>query len=118
MEPQMDEPFIVFIVGFRINNYWKVHKWFPVLLAFKRILKELDNNRDTGCMGYECWGEVTNNCWTMREIRVQSIFLHGLILIPKLVEVVMLVYGTRCISPSQVLLKRYIKTCHHLDWEK
>ena len=58
MEPLVDEPFIVFIVGFRINNYWKLHKWLPVVRAFKRMLKELDRHPDIGCMGYEYWVAV------------------------------------------------------------
>ncbi|MGD8567782.1 MAG: DUF4188 domain-containing protein [Gammaproteobacteria bacterium] len=67
MEPTMDEPFIVFIVGFRINNYWKVHKWLPVRLAFRRMLNELAKNPHKGCLGYEYWGGRTPMCiqyWT------------------------------------------------------
>ncbi|HEY5603637.1 MAG TPA: DUF4188 domain-containing protein [Gammaproteobacteria bacterium] len=55
MEPLADDPFIVFIVGYRINKYWKVHKWLPVARAFQRMLKELDSNPALGCMGYEYW---------------------------------------------------------------
>ena len=62
MEPVIDEPFIVFIVGFRINKYWKIHKWLPVIFAFNRMLKELDNNPDKGCMGYEYWGGRVRVC--------------------------------------------------------
>jgi hypothetical protein len=62
MEPLVDEPFIVFIVGFRINKYWKIHKWMPVLRAFKRMLKELENNPGKGCMGYEYWSGRGRTC--------------------------------------------------------
>ncbi|WP_455222447.1 DUF4188 domain-containing protein [Kaarinaea lacus] len=62
MEPVVNEPFIVFIVGFRINHYWKLHKWLPVVFAFKRMLKELDNSPDKGCMGYEYWGGRVRVC--------------------------------------------------------
>lgn len=70
MEPVVDEPFIVFIVGFRINNYWKVHKWLPVKLALRRMLKDLTANPQIGCLGYEYWGGRTSLClqyWTSYE---------------------------------------------------
>ena len=62
MEPLVDEPFIVFIVGFRINKYWKIHKWLPVVLAFKRMLKQLASDPGTGCKGYESWGGRVRVC--------------------------------------------------------
>lgn len=62
LEPLMDEPFIVFIVGFRINNYWKIHKWLPVRTAFRRMLKELGKNPQKGCLGFEYWGGRTPIC--------------------------------------------------------
>lgn len=62
MEPSIDEPFIVFIVGFRINNYWKIHKWFPVKLAFRRMLNELAQDQGRGCLGYQYWGGRVPMC--------------------------------------------------------
>ncbi len=62
MEPKVDQSFIVFIVGIRINRVWKIHKWIPVVRAFNRMLRELDSSRKKGCMGYENWGGRVRIC--------------------------------------------------------
>ena len=38
-----DEPFVLFLVGMRLNDLWRVHRWLPVLLAMPRMLRELDD---------------------------------------------------------------------------
>ena len=38
---QFDEPYVVFIIGMRINRLWKVHRWLPIMLAMTRMLREL-----------------------------------------------------------------------------
>lgn len=42
--------FVVFIIGMRINRWWKPWKWLPVLLAMPRMLIELGRNPDLGLM--------------------------------------------------------------------
>ena len=39
---EIDGDFVVFLIGMRINRLWKPHKWFPVLMAMPKMLKELD----------------------------------------------------------------------------
>ena len=34
--------FVVFLIGMRINNLWKPHKWLPSLRTMPKILKELE----------------------------------------------------------------------------
>jgi len=66
LEPNIETPFVVFVIGFRINSYWKIHKWLPVLRAFKAIHKELDNKSEIGCMGFETWsgrGRLSIQYW-------------------------------------------------------
>ncbi|MFC7079834.1 DUF4188 domain-containing protein [Halorussus caseinilyticus] len=41
LHAEMDEPFVVFLVGMRINSFWRVWEWLPVLLAMPRMLREL-----------------------------------------------------------------------------
>jgi len=62
LEPLQEEPFIVFIVGYRINRYWKLHKWLPVAWAFKRMLRQLATDPNTGCKGFETWGGRVRMC--------------------------------------------------------
>jgi hypothetical protein len=53
MTAEMDEPFVVFLIGMRVNRYWKVHKWLPVALAMPRMLRELTNDEDSGLLSFE-----------------------------------------------------------------
>lgn len=50
---EMDEPFVVFIIGMRINSYWKLHRWLPVAVAMPRMLRELESSTESGLLSYE-----------------------------------------------------------------
>ena len=43
--------FVVFLIGMRINKLWKVWKWLPTFLAMPRMLRELEQNADSGFLG-------------------------------------------------------------------
>lgn len=49
------EPFVVFVIGMRINSLWKVHRWGPVAAAMPRMLKELYANPELGFLGGHVW---------------------------------------------------------------
>ncbi|MBW2416444.1 MAG: DUF4188 domain-containing protein [Deltaproteobacteria bacterium] len=48
--------FVVFLIGMRINRFWKIHKWLPVALAMRRMVRELQADPDSGFLGAEAWG--------------------------------------------------------------
>lgn len=48
----VDGDFVVFLIGIRINAFWKVHKWLPVFLAMPRMLRELEADPESGLLGY------------------------------------------------------------------
>ena len=50
---QTDQPFVVFLIGMRVNHPWKVHKWWPVFRAMPRILAELAAHPEWGCLASE-----------------------------------------------------------------
>lgn len=54
MTVQIEGDFVVFIIGMRVNKFWKVHKWLPAAMAMPRMLKELSiaPSEDTGFLGY------------------------------------------------------------------
>jgi hypothetical protein len=52
MTAEIDGDFVVFLIGFRVNKPWKVHKWLPVFLAMPRMLKELAANPASGFLGH------------------------------------------------------------------
>jgi hypothetical protein len=56
---QCDEPFVVFLIGMRINKPWKVHKWLPVAAAMGRMIRELSTRQDSDLLRLESWGGRT-----------------------------------------------------------
>ena len=47
--------FVIFLIGMRINKWWKVHKCRPVAIAMTKIIKELNSKskEKTGFLGVE-----------------------------------------------------------------
>ncbi len=43
--------FVVFIIGMRVNKWWKLHKWIPVAAAMGPMVKELSTHREKGMLG-------------------------------------------------------------------
>jgi hypothetical protein len=53
---------VVFLVGMRINAFWRVWSWLPVFLAMPRMLAELFRHRDRGMLDSRtelAWRRVT-----------------------------------------------------------
>ena len=50
-----DKPFVVFLIGMRINQLWAVHKWMPVAAAMPPMLKTLAAHPAKGLLGVESW---------------------------------------------------------------
>lgn len=55
--------FVVFLIGMRINRPWKVHKWLPVFLAMPRMIRELENDPDSGFLGCMTGWRVIVQYW-------------------------------------------------------
>ena len=55
MTAQIDGEFVVFLIGMRINQFWKVHKWLPVVRAMGRMLPELYRQPSLGLLHHEMW---------------------------------------------------------------
>lgn len=53
MTAEMDEPFVVFLIGMRINSYWKIHKWLPTAAAMPWMLRELESAENSGLLHFE-----------------------------------------------------------------
>ncbi|MCM3337985.1 DUF4188 domain-containing protein [Paenibacillus sp. MER TA 81-3] len=50
---QMDGPFVVFIIGMRINRLFAFRKWVPVFRAMPRMMKELYQDKEHGFLHAE-----------------------------------------------------------------
>ncbi len=50
---RIDEPFVVFIIGMRINRFFAFRKWVPTARAMGPMLRELQQNPQKGLLGVE-----------------------------------------------------------------
>lgn len=48
---QMDEPFVVFIIGMRINDFFQVKKWLPTARAMPPMLAAMEKDPQIGYLG-------------------------------------------------------------------
>jgi Domain of unknown function (DUF4188) len=51
----VDDGFVVFLIGMRFNKPLKVHKWLPVVRAMPRMIRVLDEHPELGCLGHHQW---------------------------------------------------------------
>lgn len=58
MTVHIDGDFVVFLIGMRINSFWKFHKWIPVAAAMPKMLKELSQNPESGFLGFQLLGGI------------------------------------------------------------
>jgi hypothetical protein len=50
-----EEPVVVFLIGMRVNRWWKVRQWLRTALAMPRMLRELGQHPELGMLGGESW---------------------------------------------------------------
>jgi hypothetical protein len=63
MAAEIEGDFVVFAIGMRINNPWKIHKWVPVFRAMPRMLKELERQPESGFLGSISGGLMQVQYW-------------------------------------------------------
>ena len=52
---RIEGEFVVFLIGMRINRWWKVRQWLRVALAMPRMIRELTAHPELGFLGAEQW---------------------------------------------------------------
>lgn len=55
MSGRMGGELVVFLIGMRVNRWWKVHRWLRVARAMPRMIPELEKNPELGFFGAEQW---------------------------------------------------------------
>lgn len=55
MTAEIDGEFCLFLIGMRINRWWKPHRWLPVALAMPRMIRELKAHPELGFISAEAW---------------------------------------------------------------
>ena len=51
----IEEPFVVFLIGMRINQLWALHRWIPVARSMGPMISELSQNPDKGFLSAHLW---------------------------------------------------------------
>lgn len=52
---QIDGDFVVFMIGMRFNKPWKVRSWWPVFSTMPKLIRELEQHPQLGCLGGQQW---------------------------------------------------------------
>ena len=55
----IDGDFVVFLIGARINKWWKPHRYIPVARAMRRMIAELQAHPEMGLLHVESWSGRT-----------------------------------------------------------
>jgi hypothetical protein len=55
MSGRLGGDFVVFLIGMRVNRWWKVHRWAGVAAAMPRMIRELTAKPELGLLGAEAW---------------------------------------------------------------
>lgn len=51
----LEGDFVVFLIGLRVNQPLKIHKWLPVFMAMPKMLTELYHQPELGFLHAESW---------------------------------------------------------------
>ena len=52
---RLEGEFVVFLIGMRVNRWWKIRQWLRVARAMPRMLRELGEHPELGFLGAESW---------------------------------------------------------------
>lgn len=50
-----EQGFVVFLIGMRINRWWMVHQWLPLILSMNGMIHELEERPELGFLGCNTW---------------------------------------------------------------
>jgi len=56
---QSDQPFVVFLIGMRVNKWWRIDKWLPVSNAMNPMMQTLFTNPEKGFLHAEFYWNFT-----------------------------------------------------------
>jgi hypothetical protein len=71
---QIDESFVVFAIGMRVNNMWAVNKWLPTVQAMGPMLNTLHRYPDKGFLGQESFPDLYDDDDLLEIIRAFRTF--------------------------------------------
>lgn len=60
---EVEGDFVVFVIGMRVNQPWRVGAWLPVVQAMPRMLRELQTQPELGLLGGQFYGLTQIQYW-------------------------------------------------------
>lgn len=63
MTAELEGGVVVFLIGMRVNQPWKVGAWLPVVLAMPKMLRELGQQPELGLLASESHGTTMVQYW-------------------------------------------------------
>ncbi len=60
---QMEGSFVLFIIGMRINYFWRIHQWLPVAMAMPPLVKALEKDPAKGYLHGEFFRYKRGAAW-------------------------------------------------------
>lgn len=123
----INEPFVVFLIGMRINRLWAFRKWMPVASAMPPMLAALAKNPAKGLLGVHTWvrwREVMNvQYWRSFDdledfaaIPPIPTCRHGRTSISASAPMAALVFGTRRTWSTPGSMSASTGTCRYSAW--
>lgn len=61
---EIEGDFVVFLIGMRVNAFWKGWKWLPVFLAMPRMLRELEKSPNPASSAPTCTSAARGDRWS------------------------------------------------------
>ncbi|HEU5060434.1 MAG TPA: DUF4188 domain-containing protein, partial [Kofleriaceae bacterium] len=55
MTASLDGDVVVFLIGMRVNSWWRVHQWLPMARAMRRMVRELEATPELGLLSRQSW---------------------------------------------------------------
>jgi len=111
---QTDQPFVVFLIGMRINRFFAFRKWIPTALAMGPMLRTLFQHPEKGFLGGELifyWrGVGLIQYWRT------PICTPGSVSTRLSAQMAALASGTKPTWSSQDAMRRYMAICPSLAW--
>jgi hypothetical protein len=59
----IEDDFVVFLIGMRINNFWAINKWLPVAKSMGPMLESLEKDQDSGFLSGEVFTNIRTSCF-------------------------------------------------------
>ena len=78
MTGEIEGEFVVFLIGMRVNRWWKFWRWLRISLQSQRMMKELESHPELGYLGSEQWlGRTTITVQYWRSMEQLMAYAHS-----------------------------------------